>query len=184
MSINDPSSPLKEIIAELDRSTQIDRSTFVHWLQTNDIEAMGALMDLLAAEGHSQRVQPPLTFLDIYPFVKNYYERILLENPDGEWSDSRTTAGWNFAKWFVQLWEDDSVPRGVLSDLKGMLENLLKRHPQLSNAIVTCVLERLFRNSEIKSYFSDWENNSALRSAYDEAVHLSDLAEQRRINNN
>lgn len=181
MSINHPSpSPLEEIVPELGRTTPIDRSTVLQWMQTNDIEAMGALMDLLAEKTHQQRVQPPLAFDDIYPFVTKYYERCLSESPDGEWSDSRTTAGWNFAKWFVQLWDDDSVSRNVLSDLKAMLEKLCRKGgPGLCKALVTSVLEHLFRRAEIKDYFADWADDSMLRFAYDEASHLANVAQRR-----
>jgi hypothetical protein len=174
-------SPLDDIVAELNQTTALDRSTILRWMQTNDIEAMGALMDLLGEKVHQQRVQPPLAFDDIYPFVKNYYERSLSENPDGEWSDSRTTAGWNFAKWFIQLWEDDSVSRNVLSDLKAMLEKLCRKGgPDLCYALTTAVLEHLFQRAEIKAYFVDWQPDPLLRLAYDEASHLANVARQRR----
>jgi hypothetical protein len=149
-------------------------------MQTSDIEAMGALMDLLAEENHLQRVQPPLAFDDVYPFVRNYYARTLCENPDGEWSDSRTTAGWGFAKWFVQLWDDDSVSRNVLSDLKAMLEKLCRSGGRdLCNALVTSVLEHLFQHAEIRAYFADWEGEPLLGPAYVEARHLANVAQQR-----
>jgi hypothetical protein len=99
-------SPLKEIVSEFDKSAPITHEAVKRWMETEDIEAMGALMSLLADEKHSQRIDPPIIFEEYFPFATRYYERSMRENPDGEWSDSRTTAGYDFAKWFTQLWED------------------------------------------------------------------------------
>ncbi|MDQ2936466.1 MAG: hypothetical protein M3R67_03060, partial [Acidobacteriota bacterium] len=84
-------SPLKEIVFEFDNSTAISHETVKRWMDAQDIEAMGALMSLLADQKHSQRIDPPIMFQEYFPFAARYYERSIRENPDGEWSDSRTT---------------------------------------------------------------------------------------------
>jgi hypothetical protein len=180
MSANN--STLEEIIVELGRNVRIDLATVRRWMQTDDIEAMGALMNLLTEEKHVHRVEPPVALEDYYAFVALYYERCLSENPDGEWSDSRTTAGWDFAKWFVQLWDDESVSRDVLSNLRVMLEKTCKnRGTEICNALVTAVLEHLFQRSEIKDYFSSWKDDPKLAAAYNEASDLANLKAHARL---
>lgn len=149
-------------------------------MESTDIEAMGALIDLLSETKHAKRVEPPLTTDDIYPFVADYYERCLSQNPDGEWSDSRTTAGWSFAKWFILLWEDNSVSRSMLSDLKVRLEKLCRGSREVCTALTTSVLEHLFQRAEILAFFADWKNDSVLRGPYDEASRLAVVAQGRR----
>jgi len=53
MSAN--SVALEEIIVELGRNA-IDLASVRRWMQTNNIEAMGALMSFLTEEQHVQRV--------------------------------------------------------------------------------------------------------------------------------
>jgi len=167
-------SPLNEIVGELEQTSPLERDTVRGWMRTDDVEAMGALMSLLADERHSKRIQPSLALEDCYSFIARYYERILSENPDGEWSDSRTTAGWDFARWFFDLWDDESVSREALSDLKAMLERVCKDGgPATCRALVTAVMEHLFERPEIRRYFSQWANDPALSSAFAEASHLA-----------
>lgn len=97
---------LVEIIAEFDRTTPLDASTVRRWMTTDDIEAAGALMSLLANPKQDSRINPPLRPEEYFEFVRRYYERSMLENPDGEWADSTTTAGYDFARWFQRLWDD------------------------------------------------------------------------------
>ena len=54
MSAN--SVALEEIIVELGRNARIDLASVRRWMQTDDIEAMGALMSFLTEEQHVQRV--------------------------------------------------------------------------------------------------------------------------------
>jgi len=174
-------SPLTEIVAELERYEAIDRSTVFRWMKTDDIEAMGALMSLIGDGTHFDRVEPPLSLDDYYEFAATYYERCLAENPDGEWSDSRTTSGWDFAKWFLQLWDDQSVPRTLVSDLKLRLANVCKKGgAHICKALVTAVLEHLFHRPDVRDYFRDWANDPELRSSYEEANVLADLKARRK----
>ena len=173
---NSNKSTLSEIISELERTAPLERATVLGWMQTDDLEAAGALMSLLADEEQFKRIQPPLADRECFSFIAKYYERTLLESPDGEWSDSRTTAGWDFAKWFLELWDSRSVSREVLSNLKAMLERVCKDGgPATCKALVTAVMEHLFQRSEIVTYFSEWAEDPNLASAYAEAVRLASL---------
>ncbi len=171
MSSSNRSHPdLVEIIAEFDRTTPLDASTVRRWMTTDDIEAAGALMALLANSKHDSRINPPLRPEEYFEFVRRYYERSLLENPDGEWADSTTTAGYDFARWFQRLWDDPAVPKSAMNDLKTSLERTYSAAPDaVRRNIINSALEQLFRNSEILNYFSDWKQDALLESAYNEA---------------
>jgi len=51
-------------------------------------------------------------------WIKRYYGRSFLENPDGEWSDSSYSAGWDLVRVFIKLWDNKTVPRELLNELK------------------------------------------------------------------
>jgi hypothetical protein len=183
--MNHPSfSPLKEIVSEFDKTTPIAHDTVKRWMDTKDIEAMGALMNLFADEKNSARIDPPLEFEEFFLFAAGYYERSLRENPHGEWSDSRTTAGWDFAKWFIQLWEQRPTYDPEIRELKTLLRRLYEEgSPEFRSAVVTSVFEHLFQNPDIANYFADWQNEPPLDSAYAEAKLLARLQHNRRERN-
>jgi len=56
----------------------------------------GALMALRSNSKDDSRINPPLHPEEYFEFVRGYYERAMLENPDSEWADSTTTAGYDF----------------------------------------------------------------------------------------
>ena len=175
------SSPLKDIVSEFDKREPISHEAVKSWMETQDIEAMGALMSLLADEKHAQRIDPPILFQEYFPFATRYYERSIRENPDGEWSDSRTTAGWDFAKWFIQLWEDGPTYETEINELKALLKILYEEgNQEFRSDFVIMVLEHLFQNPEIADYFGDWQKEPVLGPAYAEAKMLVNLRQQRR----
>lgn len=180
MNHQDPSS-LREIVSELDKRTSIAHESVKRWMETQDIEAMGALMSLLADEKHSQRIDPPIVFEEYFPFAARYYERGIRENPDGEWSDSRTTAGWDFAKWFIQLWEDRPSYETEIKQLGTLLKRLYEGgSEEFRSEFVISILEHLFQVPEIADYFADWQNELLLSPAYAEAKLLANLHHRRR----
>ena len=174
-------SPLKNIVAEFDKSAPIGHAAVKRWMETQDIEAMGALMSLLADEKHSQRIEPPIGFEEYFPFATRYYERSLLENPDGEWSDSRTTAGYDFAKFFIQLCQDRPTYETEITQLKSLFKQLYEEGDEdFRSDFVIVLLEHLFQDPEIAGYFSDWQNEPLLNTAFAEAKLLATLKHRRR----
>lgn len=138
------------------------------WIASSDIEILGFTSALLS--NRCFRVEPPITLEDYIQFAKHYYERCLRENPDGEWSDSRFSAGTDLVNIFANLWRDSSVPRPVLVDLKSWLGRLYKEgDPDLRIGMVQATLEHLFEQEQIREFFSDWRDDEVLATAHDEA---------------
>lgn len=135
------------------------------------MEAQGALFNLLMNQSHYVRIDPPLTFDDYHPFVMKYYERCLRENPDGDWADTRYTAGWSMVNWFKGLWFDPNVPRSALVELKNWMARLYREGDHdLRTCLVTATFEHLFEDRDIARYFADWMNDDELKIALDEAM--------------
>jgi hypothetical protein len=140
-------------------------------MQSTDIEVLGAVYALIVKREHYRRIDPPLTVEDYYSFLKHYFTRCFVENPDGEWAHTRYAAGWDLVNWFVHLWQDTSVPRRILHELKEWIAKLYKEGTEeLRVAIITATLEHLFEYHEIEKYFGDWQQDKILKSAYEEAA--------------
>jgi hypothetical protein len=168
-------STLDEIVAELmskiDSSSLVPRDKVKTWMEAEDIEALGALYEFLTDKRFYTRISPPLNFEDYHPFIMGYYERCFQEDPEGEWCNSRYSAGRDLVNWFKGLWQDSSVPRSALSELKEWLARLYKQGDEkLRVCLITATLEHLFEDRKIAKYFADWRTDPILAPAYDEAL--------------
>jgi hypothetical protein len=143
-------------------------------MKSSDMETLGALVELITNKRYYTNIDPPLSLDNYHPFMTHYYERCFRENPQGEWVDSRYSAGSSFVNWFTGLWNDPEVPRNTISDLKALLAKLyLEGDEDLRVSIITATLEHLFENPQILNFFSDWREQPILRIAYDEATEYA-----------
>jgi hypothetical protein len=53
------------------------------WFTSNDIEILGFSMAMI--DDARFKIEPPLSISEYKDFVKYYYERCILENPQGQW---------------------------------------------------------------------------------------------------
>jgi hypothetical protein len=142
------------------------------------LEVLGAVFKLLHKPEHYNRIEPPLTFGDYRAFHLNYYERCFRENPEGTWSDSRYIAAHSFVAWFFGLWNDETVSRDALAELKALLARLYSEGDEkLKVAVVTGALEHLFTDRKIVRYFADWKSDERLKAAYFEALGYAGSAQ-------
>jgi hypothetical protein len=139
------------------------------WMASSDIEVLG-LAHATVFERRF-RIEPELTLDDYVAFFKHYYGRCFRESPDGEWSDSRWTAGYELVSVLSSLWKHPTVPRSVMDGWKKWLADLYKESSQeIRTCIVQATLEHLLEQKDFRKYFSDWRNDSVLRAAYEEAL--------------
>ena len=138
------------------------------WSKSEDIEILGFTSALI--DDARFRIEPPLTPTEYKVFVIHYYERCLKEDPNGEWSDSRYSAGATLVNIFGSLWRDSSVPREIVKELKDWLGRLYTEGDEkLRTCIVTATLEHLFEQKDIREFFSDWKKHPVLAIAHKEA---------------
>jgi hypothetical protein len=138
------------------------------WMASDDIELLGFTHHLLS--NRRFRIEPPISMGEYVVFTKLYCERCFKENPDGEWSDSSYSAGYDLVNIFAGLWNDGAVPRTVLADLKDWMGKLYKSgDSEMRICIVNATLEHLFEQKKIRAFFSDWQKDETLRIAYSEA---------------
>lgn len=150
------------------KTNVIALADFREWISSEDMEILGFAYSMSA--NRRFRIEPPFPLEDYLRFMKHYIERCFRESPDGEWSDSRWTAGWDLVNIFARLWRDPETPRSVLRDLKEWLAGLYKGFDEdIRRCIVQATLEHLFEQKPIRQFFSDWKNDAILRAAYEDA---------------
>lgn len=162
----------KKIVQQLEADSEnfavvIPLNQLVEWMRSKDLEKLGALHAALGQVAFQKHITPPLEFLAYFQFCSMYLLRCLRENPQGEWSSNRYEAGWELCRWFVEVWNDKDVARGLLVDLKKALSDLYKSADvELRTALETAVLEHLFEDNSIATFFDDWKQDEILAGAY------------------
>jgi len=147
----------------------IPGDAFRQWISSEDIEILGFVYSMLG--DRRLCVEPELSLDEYLEFVRRYYERCFFENPDGKWSDSRYSAGWDLVNVLAFHWNNQSVPRSVLEDWKIWLADIYKRgSEQVQTCIVTATLEHLLEQGALRRFFADWAKDPGLRKAYEEAL--------------
>lgn len=153
--------------AENSSTTPILLEDVLRWMRSDDIEVLGAAYALISDKRHYMRIQPSPSLAHSYEFLMCYFERCLLENPDGQWSNSRYEAGWDVVNWFADLWRDQTVPRKMLHKLKEWLARLYKEGDDALRAcLVNATFEHLFEDHDIAKYFANWQKDPILGCAY------------------
>lgn len=152
-------------------TTTIQKATILQWMSDKDMEVAGAVYHLLTDAKHYPRIEPPFSFAEFLKVFLSYGERCILEDPQGEWADSRWTWAYDLVNCFDQWWEDETIPREALADIKNWLARVYRNG---DDAIRTCVvqgtLEHLLEDENIRQFFTDWNEDPTLRKAYAEAM--------------
>jgi hypothetical protein len=137
------------------------------WMVSEDLEVLGFAEATI--NDRRFRIEPPLSQDEYLNFRKRYLARCFIENPDGEWSDSRYSAGWDLVRLILHLWDADSS-QPALVDFKNWLARLYKQGDKtLQTCIVHATLEHVFERKPLRNFFSDWKRDPELAKAYEEA---------------
>lgn len=81
---------------------------FRQWMASDDLEIIGFIYSQLG--DHRFSVEPSLSLDEYLKFVRRYYERCFFESPDGEWSGSRYSAGWDLVNVLAFQWDNSEIP--------------------------------------------------------------------------
>jgi hypothetical protein len=145
------------------------------WMKDRDIEAQGAVANLITYPPPSDRIEPPLDEDDFERFLPNYYELCLRLDPVGEWADSRYGAAWQIADWFAAVpEEDDPTEYSFVVFLRDWLaETFENGKEEVQTAIIEGVLVRLFEEERWRAFFAGWKEDEELAEAYQEAARTA-----------
>jgi hypothetical protein len=167
---------LEEIVAELMNpgkatGAAIPREKVRKWMSTSDVHAMGALYDLVSEPEQSSCINPPLDSHDVSAFLRRYFERCILEDPESEWADSRHSAGWDIARWLTYWSKSNDFDADELSGWVKWLGELYKRGDEaVQLSIETAILEHILDEPALAGLFADWLNDPALAAGYQRSL--------------
>lgn len=151
-------------------NARIPKKQVLSWVQSDDLNVQGLLVALIHDAAFYERIQPPLEYDEYHHLMKEYIARCLIDSPENaEYADSRWEAAYMLLCWFVDVWNDPSVPRWALADLKAFLAEMYLQHHELREVLVQRVLEHLFENAEVMRFFADWRKHPVLVVAYQQA---------------
>lgn len=147
----------------------IPGTLFRQWMSSEDMEVLGFVYSTLGNDRF--QLEPALSLNEYLVFVRHYYERCFLENPDGKWSDSRYSAGWDLVNVLAFHWDNPQVPKSVMEDWKRWLGEIYKRSSEeVRICIINATLEHLLEKGAFRKFFGDWVQDPVLRKAYEEAL--------------
>ncbi len=166
-SFGDPESP------NIDK---LKRNVVLGWMQSQDLNTVGAIYSLLLKRVYTSRIEPPLAFEDYKNLFLRFYERCITE--DSALADdldsfvlSRYTAAHDFSRWFISVFQDNQISRHHIDEIKNWLRQLyIDGSSEVKLSIETGILEHLFVIEQIKRAFSDWKSDPLLKSAYQSAL--------------
>jgi hypothetical protein len=167
---------LDEIVAAMRRLDADERERVVQgqvkkWMESDDIQALGAVYYLIFDRRYYPRIEPLLSFRDYKSFLLPYYERCFREDPQVDWASTRYTAGWDLVGWFMGTWRDDTIPKKSLGEIKRWLGDLYRdADEQLRDCLITATLEHLFEDRKVAKFFTDWRDDPVLGEAYSSAL--------------
>lgn len=144
------------------KKTPLDSERVRAWLDSDDLEVLGAANRLLFTKEHLQRVTPPLTFDECFRFRKHYCERCLteltFEDYEGEWADVGFNLNHQIVYWFQELYVDKSVPRPFLDELKTWLKRMILESAQ-GEQLASAVADHLVGWKKTAKFFADWRED-------------------------
>lgn len=162
---------LEEILAERERSSPISRHKVLEWMSSHDQEALGALYHSITDGRFSSRIEPALSSDAYHSFARAYFGRCLREDPNGKWTNSRYSAGWDLVGWIAGLWKDRNAQDAALAEWKRWLAELYRQgDAELRTCLVTATLEHLFELPGMPNYFADWKADPSLADAHAQAM--------------
>ncbi len=156
--------------SEFINKTQIDS-----WKKSSDREVLGALVELLIDKKYYTRITPNLVFEDYYPFLFDYYINCMQNDFDGEWAHSKYISSYELRSFIEGIWNDEQLSEEKKIELQKEIKNKLKdlcitANPPFKKVMINGLLEHLFDNNRIRTYFKDWKEDNILNSFFECAI--------------
>ena len=149
----------------------ISKAEMLRWMYGTDIANLGAVHAIISNRERAKAIMPPLSFEEDFKFRLTYYERCFLENPNVEWADRSYPAGWTAASWISKIWKDPQTPKASLQEVKRWLASIyLKGDDRVKECLINATLEHLFEVDALAQFFKDWQDDPALRTAYEDGM--------------
>lgn len=162
----------------------IPRTKIFQWMECDDVEVLYLLVSYINIKEFYLRVRPYLSIDDYHAIYLKYFGLAIQSNQlRKEWPHStyKYEASSSAVNWFREIWRSKDDRQDLILGFKNWIENLYKNSDENSRkCIITSMLEYLFEDKEVLLFFSDWEEDSVLFLAYDEAMRYADVLRQEK----
>lgn len=147
------------------------------WMKDRDIEAQGAVAQLIIYPPHCDRIQPPLDEDDYEGFLPSYYDVCLRLDPEGKSAHGRYEVAWQIVDWFQAVPPDDDVnDHTFVVFLRDWLAERYKMgNEAVQEAITRGILQIILEEARWRTFFESWKSDDELKPAWDAA--MAELAE-------
>jgi len=160
---------IKEILEYVERNSKIPLRVLEKWMKSDNIEVIGAVYRIFDQLNNLIEITPDLETTIL--FYINYFRRCIIENPVGEYPESRYIAAISLARFYKAIRRDKGVPAIYVKLIIEMIATIYKSGDKdVRQAIVNGTLEHLFEDDIILSDFVDWKHDEELLAAYNEAL--------------
>lgn len=134
-------------------------------LKSADLDAQGALFDLLQQESFWARISPPLDHSVLDRLNIEYLLQCVIQGRESECCESRY-----LACYALNAIIHDRLQNNDLADFAELLQALARLYRDFGepvrDAVVNGCLEHLFADSAMRAAFSDWQSDAVLQEAY------------------
>ena len=147
------------------KTSPLGRKTVRNWMNSRDIEILGAVNRLLFDKEHWPRVVPPLSDYEISCFRQKYYGRCLLESSQGEtdwqWADQGFDLTHGVVYWIRDWLRDESIEPELKVEPLHWLARMLN-DPMCGKGLKTAVYDHLIEERKVRRYFAHWRDDPKL----------------------
>jgi hypothetical protein len=170
-------SAYAEILAVLQSDAPIARDDVRRWIDSGDLLTWSALYELL--ERDAARIHPPLADEGI-ELARRYLLRCLEENPaPGDFLHGGYEAAWELAAVLKRWRQRGGRAMDAIRKVAVDLEKLYRRGDDaMRNRVLCGVMEHAFEDPAMRSHFSNWDRDIALREAFKLAIEWGATHEQ------
>lgn len=131
-------------------------------------------------------IDPLPSFDEGSAFLLKYLHDCLVEDPDGEWSETRYGAAHSLASLY-RAWRSDSTAPGdhfdrARRETRELFASLIRlMDPHITLAVETGALEHLLVDEEIRLEFAEWLSEPILAAAYHGSIDSWSPAFEKRL---
>ena len=149
------------------RQSSIGEDCLIYLQNDQSIDNLGMLYTFIIDDSFLKFIDPDALekFRDF--FIPRYYLKCIKLNPRCEWADSRYTAAWDAASWFIKM-HNSGISKNkeiLFSFIKDLSILYLSGNTSIKIAIINGFLEHIELKDKLNEYFKNWEQNENLKKA-------------------
>jgi hypothetical protein len=159
-------SDLVQYIESNDPNKKISLELILNGMTSEDFEVMGAIYCIISSNKLYKNIHPPMSWEQCIGFLMNYFKCCIIDSPDGDWSDSRYTAAWDYANWIRFLFYESWANKYIQLICKDLEHLYMHSSEKIKNCIEVALYEHIFNDPKIKLKFIEYTASKEMSAVY------------------